>query len=81
MVATPSTPKSTEAISLVTQYAFEVLNIHKLKAGCYAGNKASVNAFKKNGFEKEGLLREEWFVKDKWVDEILLGLTIQKRMK
>ena len=65
---------ATEAISLVVRHAFETLNLHKLRAGCYAENRGSARAFIKNGFKKEGLLRGQWFVKDHWVDEILLGL-------
>ncbi|MBN2382470.1 GNAT family N-acetyltransferase [bacterium] len=72
---------ATEAVSLVTRYAFEVLNMHKLRAGCYDGNKGSIKAFLKNGFEKEGVRKEERFVGDKWVDEILLGLTVHNFVK
>ncbi len=48
----------TEAIKLLTDYAFKRLNLHKLRAGIYCRNVASINAFKKSGFEFEGELRK-----------------------
>jgi ribosomal-protein-alanine N-acetyltransferase len=63
-----------EAIGLVVGFAFGVLNIHKLKASCYADNVGSMKAFEKNGFEREGALVRQWFSGGRWVDEILLGV-------
>ncbi len=65
---------ATEAIALIVRYAFGTLNLHKLRAGCYSENYGSAKAFIKNGFEKEGLLKEQWAVNNARTDEILLGL-------
>jgi ribosomal-protein-alanine N-acetyltransferase len=65
---------ATQAIRLVVTFAFETLNLHKLRAGYYAGNIGSGKAFIKNGFKQEGILKNQWFIQNQWMDEILLGL-------
>ncbi len=65
---------ATEAIGLITRFAFENLNIHKVKAGCYAENIGSLKAFEKNGFQREGLLKQHRFFMGKFVDQVILGL-------
>lgn len=65
---------ATEAISLVTAYAFRTLNLRKLTAGCYGNNVGSVRAFEKAGFSVEGVRPEQFFVHGSYVDHVLLGL-------
>lgn len=63
-----------EAIKLLSGYAFDVLNLHKLTAGCYDLNQGSLKAFQKVGFEIEGVRRQQFYSGDRYVDHILLGL-------
>lgn len=72
---------ATEAIKLVTEFGFQVLNLHKVKAGCYESNIGSAEAFKKVGFEIEGRLKKMWKVDSKYYDEILLGLCVEDYKK
>ena len=65
---------ATEAIALVVEYAFRRLNLHKLTAGCYSNNIASVKAFKHAGFIEEGLLRRQYYCDGEYVDAICLGV-------
>jgi [ribosomal protein S5]-alanine N-acetyltransferase len=65
----------TEAIELVCAIAFEKLGLHRLTAGCYATNFASIAAFKKAGFCQEGLQRERWVDGEHRVDGLMLGFT------
>jgi ribosomal-protein-alanine N-acetyltransferase len=65
---------ATEAISLVVQYAFNTLKLHKVLAGCYANNAASARAFEKAGFTREGLQKSQWLCGSQYVDGILFGL-------
>ena len=65
---------ATEALRLVTNYAFNTLNLHKLIAGCYAGNKGSEKAFKKAGFVVEGIRKKHHYCDGIYVDSIILGL-------
>jgi RimJ/RimL family protein N-acetyltransferase len=65
----------TEAIELTCHYAFETLRLHRLTAGCYDTNKASIAAFLKAGFEEEGRQRDRWMDGDTCVDGVILGMT------
>lgn len=62
----------TEAIKLVTQYAFEELNLNHLKAGMYADNVGSYKSFIKAGYREVGRYKKKRFYKGRYVDEILL---------
>jgi ribosomal-protein-alanine N-acetyltransferase len=48
---------ATEAIGVLSRWAFEVLNLEKLTAGAYEQNAGSVAAFRRCGFEIEGVQR------------------------
>lgn len=65
-----------DALSLVVTFAFNVLNLEKITAGCYSVNLASRAIFEKAGFRVEGCLRSEYKVSD-WqrTDKLLLGLS------
>ncbi|WDT75387.1 MAG: GNAT family protein [Candidatus Manganitrophus sp.] len=65
---------ATEAIQLVSDYAFNVLNLHKVAAGCYGPNEGSARAFQKAGFIVEGVRKEQFYANGSYVDDILLGL-------
>jgi len=53
------------------------LNLHKLRAGCYADNIGSIKAFEKNGFSQEGCLKNQWYSNGNYMDQIWLGLLIE----
>ena len=63
-----------EAISLVSDHAFNKLNLHKLYAGMVKSNKASIRAFEKAGFKVEGILREHFYLNDEYLDCYRMGL-------
>jgi len=63
-----------EAISLVTRFAFDELNLNRVQAGCYSSNLGSSRAFEKCGFRREGVLRKKRFMKGAYEDELLFGL-------
>ena len=50
-----------------------IMKIKKLKAGVYSMNIGSQKALKKNGFNKEGLLKKEYLFKKKRIDCLLFG--------
>lgn len=64
---------ATEAIKLVADYAFQVLDLHKITAGSYSTHAGSVRAFVKAGFEIEGTGKKQYFCKGEYVDIIRLG--------
>ena len=63
----------TEAIKLVSDFAFNILGLHKLTAGAYTENIASIKAFQKVGFETEGEIKEMYYSNGKRTGRILLG--------
>ena len=64
---------ATEAIRLVTNYAFQTLNLHKVTAGCYSTNPGSARAFTNAGFAVEGVRHKHFFSDGEYVDNLLLG--------
>lgn len=64
---------ASEAIKSINNYAFDILNLHKLEAGAYVDNIASIKAFEKNGFHIEGQKKQDCFIDNYWSDVILLG--------
>ncbi|OGG79570.1 hypothetical protein A3A39_02405 [Candidatus Kaiserbacteria bacterium RIFCSPLOWO2_01_FULL_54_13] len=61
-----------EAIGLLTDYAFGTLGLHKIIAGAYENNTASIKAFLKCGFEKESVRKKQYYYKDAYVDAIVM---------
>ena len=62
-----------EAISLMANYAFEILGLHKLTAGCYSKNVGAIKAFEKAGFQIEGTLRRHYWFEGRYTDAVILG--------
>jgi ribosomal-protein-alanine N-acetyltransferase len=65
---------ASEAISLVSTYAFDVLNLRKLTSLCYEANRGSVKAFQNAGFCVEAVRKQHVFFKGTYMDVILLGM-------
>lgn len=63
-----------EAISMVVDFAFKKLDLHKLTAGAYANNLGSVKAFRKAGFSVEGVRKKQYLSGRERVDCIMLGI-------
>lgn len=63
----------TEAIALLSAYAFDTIGLHKLSAGIYAPNIGCIKAFQKAGFAQEGLLRDQCRFEDAYVDVVVVG--------
>ena len=64
---------ASEAINLLSEYAFNSVGLHKLTAGAYTTNKGSIQAFKKSGFKIEGILKEQCVSNDGRIDVALMG--------
>lgn len=64
----------TEAVKIITMYAFANLDIVRLQAGVLANNPGSMRVLEKGGFLKEGVLRNN-IIKDGVVmDEYIYGM-------
>lgn len=64
---------ATEAIQILSDYAFSNLGLHKLTAGCYGNNLGSVKAFIKAGFTMEARLLSHYLCGEHYVERICLG--------
>lgn len=65
---------ATEAVELMTNFAFGDLGLKKLSAGTYVINQASRRVFKKVGWAEEGLRRGHHTYQGKRVDVIEFGV-------
>jgi ribosomal-protein-alanine N-acetyltransferase len=64
----------TEAVGELLRYAFEEFGLNRVEATTDSENAASIRVLEKNGFRKEGLLRERHFYKERFHDELYFGL-------
>jgi diamine N-acetyltransferase len=65
---------ASDAISLVTCYAFETLLLHQLYCNIPADNKESIGLFEKHGFIKAGVKKNWIKTPEGWVDECVYQL-------
>lgn len=62
-----------QAIKMASEYAFRELGLHKLIAGIYENNIASIKAFERAGYSYEGSLKKKFLCNGKYVDQLLFG--------
>ncbi len=65
---------ASEATAALVEYGFETLDLLRLEAELDPRNEASTRVLERQGFLKEGLLRERWIVGDEVSDSLLMGL-------
>ena len=63
-----------EACSLIAQYAFDHLNVHRITAGTVVDNAGMTKVFTGLGFAVEGTLREHYFLEGSYHDMLRFGL-------
>lgn len=63
---------ATEAISLLSEYAFKHLKMHKLIAGAYEVNTGSFKAFLKVGYSEESRQKKQYLFNGEYIDCIVL---------
>lgn len=69
---------ATEAVHAVCEYAFTVLQLHKLTGGHYLSHTGSQKVFQKNGFQQEGIRREQVVNTDGHREDVMLhGLLVR----
>lgn len=60
----------TKAVVAATEYAFNVLNLHKVCADYYSSNQASARMFAKAYYEVEGVFRDHFVLNGEFVDSV-----------
>lgn len=63
----------TESVTLLRDYAFDVLKLNKLTAGAYENNIGSTKIFERAGFEVEGIRKNQCIYEGKYVGLVLMG--------
>ena len=63
-----------EALSLVADYAFESLNLHKLYLRVVAFNTRALRLYRAFGFVDEGMQRQQAYLRGRYYDVVLMGL-------
>ncbi len=62
-------------------YAFEVLNMHKVYLYVDTENEKAVRIYEKQGFKNEGVLREHFYAKGKYKDAAFMSMLKHEWMK
>jgi RimJ/RimL family protein N-acetyltransferase len=63
-----------QALERLLAFAFDDLRLRRLEADVDPENRASIRVLERLGFQKEGFLRERWFVGGKVQDSLFYGL-------
>nr|WP_315248459.1 GNAT family protein [uncultured Duganella sp.] len=63
-----------EAMRAVIAYAFDTLQLHRLEADIHPDNIASERLLQSLHFQREGHLRQRWFVGNEISDSLIYGL-------
>lgn len=64
---------ASEAVAIITEYAFNCLHLHSVYAGVIEGNDASRKVLKKNGFELWGTQKEACYINQNFVSHYYYG--------
>lgn len=64
----------TEALQLLLEYGFDVLNLHRIGLDVYSYNERAIKSYEKVGFKVEGRIRDELFYNGKYHDSIIMGI-------
>lgn len=64
----------TEAITLILDYGFNILNLHSVGLGVIAFNEQAIACYKKVGFKEAGRKRESKFMFGKPHDVVLMDV-------
>ncbi|MBA6293781.1 GNAT family N-acetyltransferase [Colwellia sp. MB3u-70] len=65
---------ATEALTLIKSYAFTTLNLNKLVGRCSSNNIGSYKVLEKVGFSREGCLKQNSIINNKYSDDYVYGL-------
>jgi RimJ/RimL family protein N-acetyltransferase len=64
----------TEVTRLMTGMAFETLNLHRVYLHVVAHNERGIRAYRRVGYRKEGVLREDFFREGRFHDTLVMGI-------
>lgn len=62
---------ATEALTAMVDYFFGILDKHRIIASVDPGNTPSVRLIERLGFRKEAHLKESYYLRGNWVDDVI----------
>lgn len=65
---------TTEAVSLLVEFAFSELKLHRIEAGVKPDNIGSMRVLEKAGFQKEGIERKGVKINGQWEDHQIFAI-------
>ncbi|MPN46286.1 hypothetical protein SDC9_193871 [bioreactor metagenome] len=68
----------TQAINLLLDLLFDRFSLNKIKLNVFDFNERAIKSYKKAGFVKEGVLRQELFTMNKYHDIIMMSILKQE---
>lgn len=63
-----------EAISEIIKYGFTIMKLHSVEAKVDPNNASSIKLLERNNFIREGLFKEDYFYKGKFLDSAIYSL-------
>ena len=70
-----------DSATLLLEYGFTVLNLHRIWAEIYNFDKKKIRMFKKLKFKLDGRHKETYFLKNKWHDSLYFGILSKNFIK
>ncbi|MFD1356854.1 GNAT family N-acetyltransferase [Fictibacillus halophilus] len=64
----------TEALSLIVDFGFKQLKLHRIEAEAMPHNIGSIKILEKTGFHKEGIAKKNYLINGKWQDHQVLAI-------
>ncbi|MCL1918544.1 MAG: GNAT family N-acetyltransferase [Peptococcaceae bacterium] len=63
----------TDALMTFSEYLFDQWNLHRLSLETFSGNLRALRCYEKAGFQREGLLKDAYFIRGRYDDGVILG--------
>ena len=64
----------TDSMKCLLKFGFKKLNLHRMELRVLDFNKRGISAYKKCGFKKDGILRENAYIDGKYYDDIMMSI-------
>ncbi len=71
----------TEAIRLLLEFAFQRLNLHRIELEARDYNTRALRCYRKCGFQEEGRVRQNFFIRGRYTDTVRMGLLKEEYMQ
>lgn len=63
-----------EAMTALIDHGFRELGLHRIYADSDPRNAPSLRVAEKLGMRREGVLRDQWYLKDEWCDSVIFAV-------